>query len=311
MTAYSVGIDIGATKILVGIVREDGTVVYHLRVDTPVNEGQQVVSCVLQQLQEMQESGLWSKYAVYGVGIGTAGQIDFANGVVVSGTDNILNWKNVHLRDILSTSLGVPVWVDNDVNVHLLAESVCGIAKGKQHVVMLVLGTGVGGAALINGRLLHGTWGGASEFGHMSVDFSGLPCNCGNRGCIELYASGVGIARQFESKVDDSFEHLSRVDSKLVFALREQGFLPAVQTVDEMLDALSSCCITLAHIFNPEMLILGGGVMDQGDWLSDAVRRRMQTRGIPSLVQNVAIERAKHGSMAGLVGAGIQPFLYQ
>lgn len=308
---HSIGIDIGASKILAGIVREDGQVIERLRVPTPTNDGNEVVAAVIGVLEQLHTAKCLEDISLVGVGIGTAGQIDFARGLVLSGTPNIRNWQNIALRDRLGPLYGLPVWVDNDVNVHLLAEAHLGSAVGKQNVLMLALGTGVGGAALVAGRLLHGAWGGAAEFGHMTVAMQGAKCNCGARGCLEVYASGTGIARQMNERLQETDGLTRKLTSQDVFMKAQQGDTLANEIIGQMVTALGAACTSLVHSFNPEMVVFGGGVMDQGDWIVDAIRHRMQDAGIKSLVQSVSFEQARFGSDAGLVGAALQCFLYQ
>ncbi|GMA63153.1 hypothetical protein GCM10025859_35930 [Alicyclobacillus fastidiosus] len=141
---YSVGIDIGATKILAGLVREDGTVVHRVRRTTPFDSRDGVVETTCEMVREVVLFGQTQDCCPAGIGVGTAGQVNFAEGIVVSGTPNIRDWTGVKLGELLSASANLPVWVDNDVNAHLLAEVSIGVAAGRQNVLMLALGTGVG-----------------------------------------------------------------------------------------------------------------------------------------------------------------------
>jgi glucokinase len=249
---------------------------------------------------------------VVGVGVGTAGQVNFEAGTVVSGTPNIRDWMNVDLRSALEP-IGFPVWVDNDVNVHLLAETRFGVAAGRQHVLMLALGTGVGGAAWEDGRLVRGDWGAACEFGHVCVDYRGPDCNCGSRGCLELYASGTGIARMMRERLAQTGGSTPSptLDARAVLQQAQAGDPVAAAVVHDMLDALSMACVSLIHAFNPQMIVLGGGVMESGEWLLTGVRERVKTLGMSSLVRPVAIAAAQFGAEAGVVGAALQSFLYE
>lgn len=306
MMQYSVGIDVGATKVLAGLVAADGSVLCRVRRATPADNRDQVVATIVEAADELVSLADRESHDLVGIGVGTAGQVNFAEGVVMSGTPNISDWMNVNLRAALS-SLRLPVWVDNDVNVHLLAEARLGAAVGRKHVLMLALGTGVGGAAYGDGGLVRGQWGGACEFGHISVNYRGPSCNCGSRGCLELYASGTGIAHMMQQRLPESDSH---IDARMVFQRMKDGDPIAASVVDDMLSALSMACVTLIHTFNPQMIVLGGGVVDGNEWLLDALRQRLGTLGMSSLVGAVDIVSAQYGAQAGLVGAALQPFIY-
>lgn len=305
---HSIGVDIGATKILAGLVREDGCVVERLRCATPDTDAGDVVDAVVEVLRALCDRVREHGVQAEGVGIGTAGQIDVQTGTVLSGTPNIRNWQNVKLCDMLAAEFALPVWVDNDVNVHLLAEARLGVAKACRNAVMLALGTGVGGAALVDGQLLHGQWGGAAEFGHMSINFTGPACNCGSRGCLELYASGPGIAARMRSRAALHGRSLGDISSMDVFVQAEQGDETARETIDELIEALCTACVNLIHGFNPSVLILGGGVMEDRHWIVQEVANRIRHRGMKSLLHSVAFKAPAFGAEAGLVGAALQVF---
>ncbi|MFD1676198.1 ROK family protein [Alicyclobacillus fodiniaquatilis] len=307
---HSIGVDIGATKMLAGIVREDGVVLHRIRVNTPAHDGAQVVRTLVTLLAELQTCEVLKTISLAGVGIGTAGQVDFVNGCVLSGTPNILNWANVELRKTLQPITGLPVWVDNDVNVQLLAEASLGVAVAKRHVVMLSLGTGIGGAAMMNGELLHGSWGGAAEFGHMTVDFQGPLCNCGARGCLELFASGAGIAAQMAQRLGLVEGQAKELTGEMVFRKAKQGDVLANEVLDQAIAALTAASVNLAHSFNPEMIVFAGGIMAEGNGALDRVRQAFAIHGISSLLGTVTLANARFGSDAGLVGAALQPFHY-
>jgi len=304
---HSIGVDIGATKMLAGIVREDGVVLHRIRVNTPAHDGAQVVRTLVTLLAELQTCEVLKTISLAGVGIGTAGQVDFVNGCVLSGTPNILNWANVELRKTLQPITGLPVWVDNDVNVQLLAEASLGVAVAKRHVVMLSLGTGIGGAAMMNGELLHGSWGGAAEFGHMTVDFQGPLCNCGARGCLELFASGAGIAAQMAQRLGLVEGQAKELTGEMVFRKAKQGDVLANEVLDQAIAALTAASVNLAHSFNPEMIVFAGGIMAEGNGALDRVRQAFAIHGISSLLGTVTLANARFGSDAGLVGAALQP----
>jgi glucokinase len=321
MKEYSIGIDIGGTKILAGIVSRSGKVIYRETIPTP-RENREGIFYRLHQLirshtKVAEENGM----KLQGIGVGTAGQIDFERGRVLSGTTNIVDWNDVPLRDELGKHSSLPIWVDNDVNAVALAEHRLGAARGEAHVICLTLGTGVGGGIITDGRLIRGSWGGASELGHVSIDLNGPKCNCGFQGCLETYASGTGIARIMREKLAAHIgiespasllyqQNPSLITSHLVFQWMKEGDKLAQEAVQEMIRALSFGLISFIHTFNPTMVILGGGMMKNGEWIREAVEKQVRTLGIRSLVAPVKIRTAELGSEAGLIGAAYQSWVY-
>ncbi len=320
---YSIGIDIGATKIAGAIVHREGRIVTRKTVLTP-EEGRHAVLQSLRLLlnELLNEATRLGVQPLSGIGIGTAGQIDFAHGRVLSGTTNIPDWNDVPLRDILSELYELPVWIDNDVNVMALAERAFGVAKGHDDMVCLALGTGVGGGVISGGNLVRGAWGGACELGHITVDMNGPVCNCGFRGCLEAYVSGVAIARRMKQQLalavtsadTPSVRAYQRnpdgVTSRAVFQWFMEGDPLAAAVISETVQALAFGVVTLIHTFNPTIVVFGGGVMEDGEWLRALVDRQVRMLGLRSLVDPVQIALSTHGSDAGVVGAAYQCFTY-
>ncbi|MGM0805724.1 MAG: ROK family protein [Bacillota bacterium] len=311
----SIGVDIGGTKIATGLVTKEGTVVYKQVVPTATEGKDQVIFQLKQLLMELfGEAKRLGFSDVKGIGIGTAGQIDFENGTVRSGTDNIKNWNNISLKEEVQKLYTLPVWIDNDVNVMALAESSLGAAKGYKHAVFLTIGTGIGGAVIQRGQLLHGDWGGAAELGHMSIDRNGPLCNCGFRGCLEAYASGTGIANRMRAHFEKYPElHdglLEAISARNVFQWANEGKGYAQFILDDALDALTYGTVNLIHAFNPALLVLGGGIVKHHSWLISDLQNRVRKLGISSLVQPVSFVKAAFGDEAGLIGAAYQSFIY-
>ncbi|CCQ95798.1 putative Glucokinase [[Clostridium] ultunense Esp] len=294
--AFSIGVDIGGTKIALGIVDRKGMIIKKMRFKTPENGRDELLFQLIRNIEVLIESTFLRKN-IDGIGIGTAGQIDHRKGIVVSGISTIKNWMNVPIKEIFESHLGLSTLVENDANVVALSERMTEGGRKEQSLVCLTLGTGVGGAVIDHGQLLHGKWGGAAELGHMSIDRNGIACTCGSRGCLELYASGTGLVRMMKER---SGEVLT---SEEVFKRFLHGDKIAKQAIEEMLDAISIGIVNLIHIFNPEAVILGGGLTEQGDWLISAISEKVRKTGMPSLVQNTKIRKVFYGSDAGIIGA--------
>lgn len=307
---YSIGIDIGGTKIAAGIVSQNGEVVYKEVVPTPSMGRGEILAILKELIEKLISEAEKQNLALKGIGIGTAGQVGFYEGVIVSGTPNIKNWNGVRLRENINTYTDLPVFIDNDVNVLTLAEHHFGAAKGYNEVVCLALGTGVGGGVLTGGELIRGTWGGGAELGHMSIDMNGDDCNCGLRGCLETYASGTWIGKRFQQKrrqhgLDD---HVTSYDA---FRLYHEGDSLAKEVVDMMIRGLAYGIVNLIHLFNPQVIVLGGGVMSDGEWIIELVKEKIKNLGMRSLVQDVKILQSELHNDSGLIGAAIQAWLYE
>lgn len=319
---YSIGIDIGGTKIAAGIINREGSVLIKKVFSTPQETKNSIIQLLENIIFSLTETARTEEKKLVGIGIGTAGQIDFEKGKVLSGTANIKDWNDVALRDILSKKTDLPIYIENDVNVLALAEQQLGAGRNVENLICLALGTGVGGGVITGGELLRGAWGGGAELGHITVNMNGPLCNCGFQGCVEVYSSGTGIARMMREELDayrDSEgnndllyyqKHPKEVTSRLVFELNNAGNEVAVKVVETAINALSYAIVSMIHTFNPSMIILGGGVLHEGEWFIQKVRERIGILGIRSLVDPVEIKSAQLGDDAGLIGAAIQPWVY-
>lgn len=309
----SIGIDLGGTKILAALIDVQGNVVKRISVATPTDGSDGILTSITESVQMLQSVARDQNIEVRGLGVGTAGQIDFATGHVLAGTANIPGWNDVAIRDILSSRTGLTVWVDNDVNVFTLAEAHLGSARGTANAICLAFGTGVGGGVLIDGQLLRGAWGSACELGHICLDLNGIRCKCGSRGCLETFASGTWLPIRMRDRLDAVHSDSPVVapkTSKEVFALYFQGETCAVSVVEEMVQAVSLGIITLIHTFNPNTVVLGGGLVDHNPWIVSKVREQLKSLGLRSLVDPVGIQLSHFGSDAGVIGAALQSWIY-
>ncbi|RJE87444.1 ROK family protein [Paenibacillus sp. 1011MAR3C5] len=309
---YAIGIDIGGTKINAGIVTHKGEILLSESLETLAGQ-ENTVRRVQQAIQHVIEeaSKTWPDIRYRGIGIGSAGQVDWHEGSIRYASELIPGYSGAQLKSILEKQYGMTVWVDNDVNVIALAEMRLGAGLGKRQFICLALGTGVGGAVVIDGRLLHGAWGGAGELGHMSVDFRGIPCICGARGCLEQYASGTSIARLMRERLAAIGTPNEQVNARDVFALWQEGDPLAASVMDEMIAALGSAITSLIHIFNPELIIIGGGVAESGEQLVDRLRQEVSRHTMPSFAEGVQIETARLGNWSGMIGAALQAWEYE
>ncbi|WP_442593834.1 ROK family protein [Neobacillus sp. D3-1R] len=311
--SVSIGIDIGGTKMAVGLLDRTGDILYKKVIQTPETGKNEIIHLLKGEINNLKDWANQNRIPdIVGIGIGTAGQIDFPNGRVLSGTTNIRDWNNVELRKEMESTFQIPVWVDNDVNVLLLAEKYLGVARGQDEVICFSLGTGVGGAVITKGEIMRGLFGAAAELGHISIDMHGPDCNCGFKGCLELYASGTGIARMMKDKLMTSNMTINKneINSRLVFELYHKGNELAKEVIETSITALAFGVVSCIHTFNPGMIILGGGVVENGEWFVDLLKEKLKSLGLQSMIKPVKIVLAKLGPDSGLIGAGYQSFIY-
>ncbi|WP_339315494.1 ROK family protein [Paenibacillus sp. FSL R10-2734] len=308
---YAIGVDIGGTKINAGLVSSQGDVLHTVSLSTMAGFTKTVDRAILVIQKLMNEvTAKYTGVQIKGIGVGTAGQVDWETGSIRSASELIPGYAGTALKALLQTQFQLPVIVDNDVNVLALTEKYLGSCIGVEDFICLALGTGVGGAIVVDGRLIHGAWGGAGELGHMSVDFKGPACVCGGKGCLEHYASGTSIARRMGEKLTINNLPLDNVDSREVIARWKAGDPLATEVMEETIAALGSAIASFIHIFNPKVIVIGGGVAEAGELLFEGIRRDVAARTMLSMHDNVRIETAYHGNSCGMIGAALQIWEY-
>ncbi|MBQ1080346.1 MULTISPECIES: ROK family glucokinase [unclassified Nocardiopsis] len=308
--SLTVGVDIGGTKVAAGVVTPGGRVLARLRTETP--ERSKSPSVVEETIVSV-VSELRREYRVRAVGVGAAGFVDERRSRVLFAPH--LSWREEPLRDALSVRLGLPVVVENDANASAWAEVRAGAARGVDDVVVVNLGTGIGGAIVLGGELRRGRFGLAGEFGHMTVVPGGHRCECGNRGCWEQYASGNALTREArelvrsESPVAQGLRQAvggdpALITGPLVSELARKGDRACRELMEEAGGWLGVGLANLAAAFDPELFVIGGGVSEVGELLLDPARgafaKSLTGRGYRPEARVVA---AALGNEAGLVGA--------
>jgi glucokinase len=306
-TPETVGVDLGGTKILVGVIGEDRKVLYEDQ-ERSAGQGQDQL---LETLEREVREALEARPDVAAVGLGIPCTIDRERGVAISAVN--LPIHNVPIRDLMRERLGIPVFIDNDANVAALAEHRFGAAKGTTDAVMLTIGTGIGGGVIIDGEVYRGATGAASEPGHMVIDFDGPPCqgNCPNHGCLETFASGTALAREGrvaaerepESALGRVLAEGGTIDGKAVTDAANDGEPTALAVVAEAARRLGAGLSGLANIFEPDVIVLGGGVTKAvGELMIGPARDELRSRALPPM-NEVPVELAELGTEAGMVGA--------
>lgn len=307
-----IGVDVGGSKVTAGPVDVGGKILAE-----PLYEASVVSStdAFVGALTSTLRRALATHAALepVAVGLACAGTVDEERRVVVSSPN--LPLQRVALADLLRDALGLPIVLENDANAAVVAEATVGAARGLGHVVMLALGTGVGGGLWLDGRLYRGAWGGAAELGHVIVCGGGERCRCGARGCLEMYASGRALARFAEQRVGDPVDDpeglLARMsargtlDGRTVGRLVGRGYPGAMAAAHELGVWLGRGLVGLTNTFNPEMIVVGGGVADLGETILTPAREYVRAHAMAPNAEQVKIVCAALGNSAGLVGGGL------
>jgi len=302
-----VGVDLGGTKLAVGLV-DDRLGVLHKSVSPSVTESP---SACLEAIYGRLDEALREWGPVDAIGVGTASMVNFRAGRIVVSTN--LPLRDVALRDVLSDRYGVPVVIDNDATVACLAEFRYGAGIGTTEMVMLTLGTGIGGGIICDGRPYRGFSGAAAELGHMVIQRDGPRCqgNCPNHGCLETFASGSAIGARARvlaeerprSALGRALATGEAVDGPLVSRLALEGDADAVELITAVGEDLGIGIANLVNIFNPELVVVGGGAAQAADVLLEPARRVVAARALQPQRDEVRIVAAHHGPDAGVLGA--------
>ena len=305
-----IGVDLGGTKLLAGAVDDELAVHHRAYRVAPGGDRMAVLDRVVSAVEEARAAvGL----EVRAVGFGIPSLIDQARGVAVTTVH--LPIRDVPFREVMAERLGLPVFVDNDANVAMLAEHRYGAAAGASDAVLLTIGTGIGGGLIVGGRLVRGSLGAAAELGHMVIDMDGPRCqgNCPNRGCLEALASGSALGRSaLEVATRDPSGPLGRalasgleITGALVTELAHDGDPDSVACVRRAGEALGVGIANLVNIFNPEVVVVGGGVIAAGDLLLDPAREVMRSRALSPSRDVVRVVPARFGAESGMLGAAV------
>ncbi len=302
-----VGVDLGGTKLAVGLV-DDSLGILDRREHASVTTSR---DACLASIYEHLDDALAAYGPVDAIGVGTASMVNFRGGRIVVSVN--LPLSDVPLRDLLAERYGVPVVIDNDANVACLAEFRYGAGVGTSEMLMLTLGTGIGGGIVTNGHLYRGASGAAAELGHMVIDSDGLPCvgACPNRGCLEMYASGramdAAAAAAAKEHPGSAFARAladgDEVDGRLVSRLALEGDPHAVAILTGIGEQLGVGIASLVNIFNPELVVIGGGAAEAAEVLLEPARRVVRERALRPNSDEVRIVAAQHGADAGVLGA--------
>jgi glucokinase len=294
MSAKVIGVDVGGTKILAGLVSRDGTVLGHREHTTPLESEDALLDGLEAAVRELADE------TVRAVGFGVPSRIDQRVGVAIGSVNIPL--AGVPLRDVMRKRLGLPVVIENDANAAAIAEWKAGAGRGTTDMVMLTLGTGVGGGLILGGRPYRGAIGAGAELGHVVIVHDGALCSCGGRGHLEAYVSGKaadGVAREAFGPAADAHR---------LVRLANEGEPKAVELLAEIGRKLGSGIGSLINTFDPELIVIGGGFAAAGDLLLGPAREVIAREALKPMRDTVRLVRAELGTSAGMIGAAMAAF---
>jgi glucokinase len=301
----TIGVDLGGTKMAVGVVDSDQKVHYQGREPSTGLSEDKLVEELARELLEAKEA----RPDVLAAGLGIPATIDFARGLAIHAVN--LTITDVPIRDLMQERIGLPVYVDNDANVAALAEHLYGAGRGAQNVVLLTIGTGIGGGLILDGDVYRGSTGAGAELGHIVIEEDGPPCqgNCPNHGCVEALASGTAIAKAGKEAAErDPDSALGKalaegpIAGRTVTELALAGDGPARDVVAQAGRHIGVALSSLANIFDPDVFVIGGGVSAVGDLLLDPAREELRSRALPPMNER-PVKLAELGPDAGMIGA--------
>ncbi|MFC2067100.1 ROK family protein [Chloroflexota bacterium] len=310
-------IDLGGTKILAAIISDDGRMIAKERFPTLADEEpKEVINRLFSAIDQVLNMSNMDPSQLDSIGIAAAGGIDLGRGLITQ-SPNLPGWKDIPLRDMVQEKCRVKTFLVNDASAAALGEHRFGTGRGIHNLIMLTLGTGIGGGIVINGQLYCGATGSAGEIGHMTIDVNGPECACGNRGCLEAFASGTAVAREAIRRIKhgEKSSLVKVVDGKIEDITAEKVGVAARAGDPLSLDVITKAAtylgvgmVSLVNIFNPEMIIAGGGMAEMGDLLLGPAGNMVKERAFPMAAQSVQIVTAHLGNEAGAYGAAAFAF---
>lgn len=291
------GVDIGGTAVKLGIVDETGTILHRAEESVSFDKYQTPILTTVQRACQTFLAD-HKTISLAGIGVSATGQIDRIHGVVAGTCGNLPNWTGSQIRSVLHDSFSLPVTVANDANCMLLGEAWVGGARGYTDVIGITLGTGVGGGILTGGRLLSGVRGLGGEIGHFRLHATdGIPCTCGANGCWESYASTTALVQHGKT------QNNTWCDGRAIFRAAQQHNAHALHLLNAWIDEIAQGLASLVHIFNPQLILVGGGVSAQQSLLIEPLAEKVKACVMPAFAQGLELRAATLQNDAGLVGA--------
>lgn len=307
------GVDLGGTKLSVGLINTDGSIIEKIVVyDHTGKDEIGIVNQITQLVRQVIEKNNLKESDVRGIGVGFPGHVRYRDGYTITSS-NLKGFKNFPLRDSLASNFSIPVLLDNDANAQAYCEFKFGAGRGYNDVIFMTISSGIGAGIILNGRLYRGMTGTAGEFGHTIIDpDSDFICTCGNRGCLMGVACGLTLPQRFKKKIEDGahsalssregFDY-SQVDGKLIKQGLDSGDLVSKSIVTDCADHIGIGVYNIFQVFNPPVIILGGGLMNMGDYYFERIKTKFYELARDMIYDPISIVKSEAEADAGLIGA--------
>ncbi len=312
MEELILAVDLGGTNVRLAAVNPQGRILHKISFPTEASQGrEEVVENILSKAREFLGRFPGEEFEVIGGGFGIPGAIVLGRGIV-SQSPNLPGWEGFDIRSRLSEGLRMPIFIENDANAFSLGEGWLGAARGVRDFCCLTLGTGVGGGIVLNGDIWHGAEGKAGEIGHMVIDVNGPPCQCGRRGCLEVFASGSAVRRMAieairRNEKTDLVERcggeIEAITSRTVSESAMGGDSLSREIYGRMGMYLGVGLVNLVNLLNVKLMVIGGRVCEAWDLFIESARGEIEKRALGSMGKGVSVERAQCGDDAGILGA--------
>ena len=289
-------IDIGGTAVKMGLVDREGSI--HARHEASVCYDNYQTPILTTVIREAKAFLAHEGAVIEGIGVSATGQVDDRAGAVIGTNGKIPHYQGSRIKDEMEATFGVPAFALNDANAAALGECFAGRAKGVDNMLMITLGTGVGGGIVLGGKIFGGTRGIAGELGHIPLYADGIPCTCGSRGCYESYAATTALVRLAKEATGET-----EMNGRIIFSRAAQGDETMLSILDRWIGDIAAGIVGLVHTFNPQMVLIGGGVSSQEALLIKPLRERILKTVMPRFAECMQVEAATLGNDAGMIGA--------
>lgn len=313
MKDYSIGIDLGGTKILSAIVdKESAEIVHHIKKKTKKEKGKDnIIKKIKSSIYELLEESGVNINNISSIGIGAAGQTDRKKGIIINAPN--IDIHNLNIKEILENEFNTDVYLGNDVEVAALGEMYFGSAKDEKDFVCIFVGTGVGSCIVQDRKIRYGATGTAGEIGHIVIEMDGRKCACGAKGCLEAYASRLAIEKRIISELNNGtisaitnfMKEKKKIKTAMLKKALNDGDKLVINVLDEAAEYLSSGILSILNFYNPKKIILGGGLINGIDYFFYKTQQLINDKSTIIPIENISVERAELGDYSGVVGASI------
>lgn len=310
---YYIGVDLGGTTIKVGLLNDAYTIIDKIVIPTKAERSaEEVLKDMAQTCRQIMDQHGLKEEDVHSIGIGSPGIASPIDGMIHYASN--LNFNEVNVRKEIQKYINLNVYVENDANCAALAEVVCGAAKGDKNVVVVTLGTGIGGGIIIDGKVYSGAFCGGGEIGHHVIELNGRPCGCGRKGCWEQYASATALIHDAKVAAQENPTsqlvqltegNLDQMNAKIVFDAAEGGDEVAMKVLDQYFKYIAYGVANMAYILQPSTIVIGGGISAQKEKLTQPITHYVEQEMCPGLELRNPVKAAILGNDAGIIGAAL------